>query len=57
MKDIGDNLWEIDEGLDNYWAALAKVDRRWYMVEERYKRDALNMQMMTDEQFARLEAP
>ena len=57
VKDIGDSLWELDEGLDNYWAALSKIDRKWYEHEEHYKRNALNMQMMTEEQFARLKTP
>jgi len=57
LKSIGDSLWQLEGGLDNYWSALAKIDHRWSEYEEQYKRDALNLQMMTDEQFARLKDP
>lgn len=33
-KDFGDSLWELEEGLGNYWAALSKVDRDWTKKEE-----------------------
>ena len=46
---IGDELVSLEEGLDNYWCALSKQDKRWTIREENYRRDALGMKMMTDE--------
>jgi len=49
FKDIGECLWELEEGLSNYWAALSTVDRRWIEREESYRRKAIDMPMMTEE--------
>ena len=57
LKDIGSNLWELEEGLSNYWAALSKIDKRWIEKEELYRRQALDMPMMTDEQMQRIQNP
>ena len=51
---IGSDLKMMEEGLDNYWCALSKDDKKWTFREETYRRDALGMQMMTDEQFMSL---
>lgn len=51
---VGSGLKMMEEGLDNYWCALSKDDKKWTLREETYRRDALGMQMMTDEQFKSL---
>ena len=35
---IGDSLQDLEEGLDNYWAALRNADKRWSQKEEYYRR-------------------
>ena len=47
---IGENLNMLEEGLQNYWSAISKQDKKWIMKEEYYRKNALNMPMMTDEQ-------
>lgn len=42
---------EIDENIDNYWAALDDEDRKWSQKEEENTRRALNMPLMTETQF------
>ena len=48
---IGKSLEVLEEGLDNYWVALNRRARQWTEKEETYRRHALGMQMMTDDQF------
>lgn len=46
---IGD--LDIDEDIDNYWATLDEGDRKWSQREEQNSRAALNMPMLTNEQY------
>ena len=46
---IGDSLSFLDEGLLNYWSALSIRDKKWIIKEEHYRKNALNMPMMTEE--------
>ena len=39
---------ELDEDIDNYWAALDENDRKWAIREEENARNALNMPIMTE---------
>ena len=45
---------ELDEAVDNYWAALDDDDRKWSIREEQNAREACGMQIMTDAQFKEL---
>ena len=53
---IGASLEILEEGLDNYWSALSKADRRWSQREEYYQRVALGMPMFTDDQIQALRS-
>ena len=46
---VGASLENMEEGLDNYWQSLSRVDKLWSEKEEYYKRHALGMPMMTDD--------
>lgn len=46
---IGDSLSQMDEGLQNFWQALKRRNIEWTLKEEYYRKNALGMQMMTDE--------
>ena len=45
---------EINEDIDNYWAALDDEDRKWSQEEERNVRENLGSKILTDEQYNRL---
>ena len=45
---------QLDEDVDNYWAALDDDDRKWSIKEEENARQACGMQIMTDAQFEEL---
>jgi len=46
---------ELDEEIDNYWAALDQNDRSWSLEEERNARSNLgNMKILTDESLEKL---
>ena len=54
---IGDVAEELNEDIDLYFDALDEDDRKWSIGEEQYSRDnLLTSQLMTDEQFERLQA-
>ena len=42
---------QLDEDVDNYWAALDDDDRKWSIKEEENARQACGMEIMTDAQF------
>ena len=46
---------ELNEDIDNYWAALDAEDRLWSEKEEGNARDALKMKILTDSQLERLK--
>ena len=46
---------EIDESIDNYWAALDDGDREWSLKEEENARILLTSKILTDKQYARLQ--
>merc|ERR1712051_805856 len=46
---------ELNEDIDNYWAALDAEDRKWSEREEDNARDALKMKILTDGQLERLK--
>merc|ERR1712060_170942 len=46
---------EIDEEIDNYWAALDDEDRKWSIREEENVRTAGSFPILTDEQKEALE--
>ena len=46
---------ELDEDIDNYWASLDDEDRKWSQREEQNARTALNMPLLTENQFRSLE--
>lgn len=43
--EIGDI--ELDEDIDNYWAALDDKDRNWAMKEDEYATETLGLQLFT----------
>lgn len=45
---------EVDEEIDNYFAALDEGDRKWSNEEERNAREALGFKIMTDESYDKL---
>ena len=45
---------ELDEDIDNYWASLDDEDRKWSQREEQNARTALNMPLLTENQFRSL---
>ena len=49
-----DDDLEIDEDIANYWASLDENDRKWSIREELNSRDALNLSILTDDQYERL---
>jgi len=54
---IGDVAEELNEDIDFYFDTLDEDDRKWSIGEEQYSRDnLLTSQLMTDEQFSRLQA-
>ena len=46
---------EIDEDIANYWSSLDENDRKWSIREELNSRDALNLSILTDDQYERLQ--
>ena len=46
---------ELDEDIDNYWASLDDEDRKWSQREEQNARTALNMPLLTENQYRALE--
>ena len=56
QMNVGENLDSVDEVLDNYWSSLSKLDKNWSVKEEEYRRHALDMKMMTDEQYSRMKS-
>ena len=46
---------ELDEQIDTYWASLDKEDMEWSKCEEKYARENLKMQILTDKQFNGLQ--
>ena len=46
---------ELDEDIDNYWAALDENDRKWAIREEENARNALNMPIMTEQSLGNLK--
>ena len=49
-----DDDLEIDEDIANYWSSLDENDRKWSIREELNSRDALNLSILTDDQYERL---
>lgn len=47
---------QIDEDIDNYWAALDSGDRKWSIEEEGYARRELGIKILTDDQKNALDA-
>uniref|UniRef100_A0A7S3I2P9 Uncharacterized protein n=1 Tax=Favella ehrenbergii TaxID=182087 RepID=A0A7S3I2P9_9SPIT len=47
---------EINEDIDNYWAALDEEDRKWSTREEENIRENLGSKLLTDEQFEALKS-
>lgn len=47
---------QIDEDIDNYWAALDAGDRKWSAEEESYARRELGIKILTDDQKRALDA-
>ena len=45
---------ELNESIDNYWAALDDGDREWSLKEEENARILLTSKILTDKQYARL---
>jgi len=52
--EIGDV--QIDEDIDNYWASLDEKDREWSIKEDKYSKETLRLQILTNEQSARLNS-
>jgi len=46
--EIGDV--ELDEDIDNYWAALDEKDRNWATKEDQYATEKLGLQLYTKRQ-------
>lgn len=46
---------ELNESIDNYWAALDDGDREWSLKEEENARILLTSKILTDKQYARLQ--
>lgn len=45
---------EVNEEIDNYFAALDEGDRKWSIEEERNAREALGFKILTDESYDKL---
>lgn len=45
---------ELNEDIDNYWAALDDEDRKWSMAEEENARQLPTSALLTDSQYERL---
>ena len=45
---------ELNEEIDNYWAALDDGDRKWSRKEEENARNLLTSKILTDSQYQRL---
>lgn len=45
---------ELNEDIDNYWAALDDGDRKWSIKEEENARGLLTSKILTDSQYQRL---
>lgn len=45
---------DVDEDIDSYWASLDDEDRKWSNREEENARKALNMDLLTEEQYHKL---
>lgn len=52
--EIGDV--QLDEDIDNYWASLDEKDREWSTLEDKYSRDTLGLQILTDKQSSQLNS-
>jgi len=50
---IGD-VGQLDEEIDNYWAALDEGDRKWSVKEEENSHKLLTGEILTKEQYSRL---
>lgn len=50
--EIGDVA--LDEDIDNYWASLDDKDRDWSIKEDKYSKDKLNLQILTEKQRTQL---
>ena len=48
-------VFDIDEGLDNYFKTLDDNDRNWSLTEESNARDILGMNILTDETVKNLQ--
>jgi len=47
---------EIDEDIDMYWAVLDDHDRKWSQREEHNNRACLNLPLLTDEMYDKMES-
>lgn len=46
---------DIDEDIDSYWSSLDDEDRKWSQKEEENTRSCLNMPLLTDESYTKLD--